>query len=73
MAQIPQRIRELRLSKHLTHEALAFKSGLSVATVQRAEAGKHSASVRTLEAIACGLGVSLTEVIAHHEPEAKAG
>jgi transcriptional regulator with XRE-family HTH domain len=51
-------IKELRTDRRLSQEALAYKAGVSVRTVIRAEA-RHTASQRTLQLLASALGVSL--------------
>jgi transcriptional regulator with XRE-family HTH domain len=61
MANLPERLRELRTNRGLTHEALAFAAGISVASVQRTEAGKHTPSLRTLTALAAALGVPVAD------------
>lgn len=69
MSHLPARIRALRKSNGLTIERLAQVAGLSVATVNRLEAGKHEPTVSTLDAIAPALGTTTAELLA--EPAAQ--
>lgn len=72
MTQMPavlsERIKTRRLDLGLTHESLAFRSGVSVATVQRAEAGAHTPNLSTLEKIAAGLDTSVGTLLADEVP-----
>lgn len=54
----------------MTIEKLAFTAGVSVSTVNRAEAGEHDPSVKSLVRIARALGVSVGELIGEPEREA---
>lgn len=63
MTQIGERIRATRLERGLTVEALAFASGKSVATINRAENDKHQPSLTTLSAIAAALGTSVADLL----------
>lgn len=56
------KVRKIRQAKKLTQEALAEKSGVSVRTVQRMEAGSVTPSQESLEAVAEVLGVSTDEL-----------
>ncbi len=53
-------IRALREARHLTQEALAERSDLSVDAIRRIERGAFSPSLNTLEGLAKGLSVSLS-------------
>lgn len=52
-------VRSLREVRHLTQEALAERSELSVDAIRRIERGGFSPSLNTLSALASGLDVSL--------------
>lgn len=53
------RLRALRKERHGTQEAFAFRSGVSRATVQNWESGRHVPSLSDAVLIADQLGVSL--------------
>jgi len=55
-------IQQLRKQKGLSQEALAERSGLSVRTIQRIEAGVSKPRVFTLKVLANALEVSMTEL-----------
>jgi transcriptional regulator with XRE-family HTH domain len=56
------RIREARLARRLTQDALSELIGVDPQTIQRAEAGRVSLSLPHLKALADALGVSLADV-----------
>jgi len=59
-----ERLRELREAKGMTREQLAFRSGLSVSTIQRMEVGFRAVPYYTsVEAVARVLGVEPNELI----------
>jgi len=60
-------IRTIRKARGLTAEHLAFRAGLSSATVYRAERGIGTPEDDTLKAIAQVLGVGVSEL---HDPDA---
>lgn len=62
--RIARRVRALRASRSLTLEALATRAGLPLETVNRVELLATSPSLRTLERIAAGLDVDLSELLA---------
>lgn len=55
------RIKELRNKKNLTQERLAEKSGLHYTYIGTVERGTKNISLKNIEKVAKGLGVSLTE------------
>lgn len=60
---IPQKfgdhVRQLRLARRLTQEALAERAGLSVDAIRRIERGAFSPSLETVRKLATGLELSL--------------
>lgn len=62
VAQVGNRIRELRVERNLTLQALADKTGLSSSMLSLVERGKTSPSIGTLVAIASALGVHMTDL-----------
>ncbi len=56
-----ERLRALRLSADLTQAALAERSGLDVSYVSQMERGLRDPSLSSIEALASGLGLSLSE------------
>ena len=60
-------LRMYRRRAGLTLEGLAEASGVSVAAIWNAEAGRTSPSVTTLERLAKPLGVSVAEIVYANE------
>lgn len=66
---IGQKLREARRDADLTQEALAYKAGVSLPTVQRIEADRQGSSrVATLAAIADALNLPVTALLEPVEP-----
>jgi len=61
--QLKDRLRELRKSNKLTLRNLAEATGLSVSYMSDIERGRTSPSLKTLEALAEALGVSVTVLL----------
>ena len=57
-------LKDLRLQKGLTLEQLAFEADIELSQVHRAEKGKINPTLTTLIALAQGLGITLTELMA---------
>ncbi len=57
------RFREVRKSKKLSQEDVAYMSGLSVSQIARIEIGKLNTSVCTLMILATALGVDAGELL----------
>ena len=57
------RIRDLRLAKELSQEALAFDCGLDRTYISGIERGRRNVSLRNIEILARKLGVSLAELM----------
>lgn len=55
------RIKEVRKDKNLSQEKLAEKSGLHYTYVGRVERGTNNISLKNIEKLIKGLGVSLSE------------
>lgn len=64
-------VKVLRGRKGLTQERLAARGGLRQALVSDVEQGRQSPSLRTLQGLAHGLGLPLSEVIAEVEANAQ--
>jgi transcriptional regulator with XRE-family HTH domain len=64
LEQFGQKLKELRLQKGLTLEELAFEADIELSQVHRAEKGKINPTLTTLIALAKGLGITLTELMA---------
>jgi putative transcriptional regulator len=56
------RIKEIRTERGLTQRELAAISGVTIATIQNLESGRHQASTVTLLGIARGLDISMDEL-----------
>lgn len=61
-----ERLVKLRKSKNLTQEKFAKEIGIGLASLQRYESGERSPTLDTLEKIANGLNVSLSEVMGEY-------
>lgn len=61
--RIGGRLRALRNQQDVTLEQLAEASGLPPETISRIERGRSSPSLRSLERLAVGLGLSLAELL----------
>jgi len=61
---VGERIRQFRLLRGLSQEALAERSGLHATQVQRIEQGKLNPRLTTLLALAQGLGIPLGHLFA---------
>lgn len=59
---LSQRIRELRLARGLTMEALAKEVGVNRSAVAHWEAGKNSPRERLLKRLAAALGVTVGDL-----------
>ena len=57
-----ERIRELRTTKGLSQEELAFKSGVHRTYLGGIERGERNPSLRNISAIAKALGVDISEL-----------
>jgi len=57
-----QTLRQVRVGRLLTMRDLAERSGVSMATIQGAEAGKTTPSLRVIRALATALDVDPREV-----------
>lgn len=61
-SKIGHRIKELRIEKNLTQEAIAFKAEIDRTFMNHVENGKRNISVETLEKVICnGLEVTFKE------------
>lgn len=58
-----EHLRALRKQRGLSQQALADEADISWPTVQRVEAGRQSATLEVLAALAHALGLSLTELV----------
>jgi transcriptional regulator with XRE-family HTH domain len=62
VALVGNRIREMRVERNLTLQALAERTGLSSSMLSLVERGKTSPSIGTLVAISYALGVHMTDL-----------
>lgn len=56
-------VKQMRLSKEMTLEELAYASDIELSQVHRIEKGKTNLSLSTLEAIAKGLEMKIGELL----------
>jgi transcriptional regulator with XRE-family HTH domain len=57
------RLKELRIAKGFTLEALANECDMELSQVHRIEQGKINPTLSTLEALAKGFGVTIAELL----------
>jgi transcriptional regulator with XRE-family HTH domain len=62
--KLGNRLKELRMAKGLTLEQLAYASEMELSQVHRIEKSKVNPTITTLSAIAKGLDVTLSELLA---------
>ena len=60
MAELMERLKELRIKRGFSFRALAKQAGVSLATIQNLEAGTFDPRVSTLRKLAGALGVRLS-------------
>lgn len=58
-----QNIKETRRARGMRREELAYKSGLSLATVSKLEQGRYEPRIDTLRKLAAVLGVSVSRLL----------
>lgn len=68
-ASIGMRLRQKRLDQNITLVELSKKSGVSFATISKIETGKVSGGFQTIYKIARGLGILVTDIMRHDEPQ----
>jgi transcriptional regulator with XRE-family HTH domain len=60
--RLGERVRELRLGRRMTQEALAERSGLSYKFIGEIERGKGNPTVETLHSLALGLDLEMDQL-----------
>lgn len=63
LIEFGNKLKDLRTLKGLTLQQLAFEAEMEISQVHRVEKGKINPTLTTLNALAKGLGISLTELI----------
>ncbi len=63
LIEFGNKLKDLRTSKGLTLQQLAFEAEMEISQVHRVEKGKINPTLTTLNALAKGLGISLGELI----------
>jgi len=63
LVRFGKRVRELRLETGLSQEAFAEKCDLDRTYIGSIERGERNLSLRNIEAVARGLGISLAELM----------
>jgi transcriptional regulator with XRE-family HTH domain len=61
--KIGERIREIRRRNNLTLKTLSEKTGISISMISKIETAKTSPPISTYANIACGLGITLGDLI----------
>ncbi|WP_320670882.1 helix-turn-helix domain-containing protein [Patulibacter defluvii] len=72
--RVRRRLRELRLERGLTLEAVAGRAAIDVSTLSRLEAGKRRLALDHLPGLAAALGVSIDELLRapeRHDPRVR--
>jgi len=67
--RLGRRVRELRLTRGLSQEKLAFTAGVHRTYLGGIERGERNPTVKNLTLLARALGVSLTELFAFDETQ----
>lgn len=60
--KVGKKVREIRISKCLTQEELAYKSDLDISQINRIELGKINGSISVLSRIAKSLQIHIKEL-----------
>jgi transcriptional regulator with XRE-family HTH domain len=60
---IGERVRKLRIDKHLTLENLAFKADMDYTQLSRIELGKINTGLFQIHKIAIALGINCSEIL----------
>jgi transcriptional regulator with XRE-family HTH domain len=63
LIEFGNKLKGLRTLKGLTLQQLAFEADMEISQVHRVEKGKINPTLTTLNALAKGLGISLSELI----------
>ena len=71
--QFGERLKELRLARGLSQEALAFKSGMHRTYLGGIERGERNPSLKNIAVIAEALGVSLSQLFSFEDRTPNAG
>jgi len=71
--QFGKRIRELRLERGLSQEALAFKSGMHRTYLGSVERGERNPSLKNIAAVAKALGISLSQMFSFKDRTSSVG
>jgi transcriptional regulator with XRE-family HTH domain len=66
--RVRRRLRELRVERGLTLEAVASRASIDVSTLSRLESGKRRLALDHLPALAAALGVSADELLSRPQP-----
>jgi transcriptional regulator with XRE-family HTH domain len=64
LKKLGNEVRDRRLARNLTQEALAHAAGVNINTVQRLERAETECQILTLFDVAMGLSMPLAELIA---------
>lgn len=67
--RIAHSIRQIRVSRGITQEALALRSGLALRHLQKVEAAEVNVTIRSLARIAAGLKVDVSDLVHRDEVE----
>ena len=63
LIEFGNKLKDLRTLKGLTLQQLAFEAEMEISQVHRVEKGKINPTLTTLNALAKGLGITLTDLI----------
>jgi transcriptional regulator with XRE-family HTH domain len=61
--KLGKRVKQLRAEHGLTQERLADASGLHVTYIAGIESGRRNPSLKSLESLARGLGITVSELV----------
>lgn len=63
LIKLGERVKALRKAKQLTQEDLAYASDLELSQIYRIEKGKNNPSITTINAIAKGLEITISDLL----------
>lgn len=63
--KVGKRLKELRLSKSLSQESLAFQAEVDRTYINSVENGRRNISIQTLQKLVSGLNISFVEFFNH--------
>lgn|GEM_PF-1890861 len=69
LSDLGPRLRKRRFALHMTLAELAEKTGLTASSISQLERGKTTGSIKTLRALAQGLGIGFSDLFSNAQDE----